>query len=63
MEVVDVKRLRRLSTVSARLTRLVAEAMFENVAMKELLKNGNRTGSSGLGAVDADDGNAATSST
>ena len=63
MEVSDVRRLKSLDTENARLKRLLAEAMLENEVMKEALrKNGNRTGPSGLGAVDADEGTVATQS-
>ena len=63
MEVSDVRRLKSLDTENARLKRLLAEAMLENEVMKEALrKNGNRTGPSGLGAVDADEGTVVTQS-
>jgi putative transposase len=63
MEVSDVRRLKSLDTENARLKRLLAEAMLENEVITEALrKNGNRTGPSGLGAVDADEGTGATPS-
>ena len=61
MEVSDVKRLKSLDAENARLKRLLAETMLEAEVIKEVLqKNGNRTGPSGHGAVDADEGVVAT---
>ena len=63
MEVSDVKRLKSLDAENARLKRLLAETMLEAEVIKEVLqKNGNRTGPSGHGAVDADEGVVATPS-
>ena len=42
LEVSDAKRLRALETENARLKRLLAEAMLDNAALKDLLgKNGD----------------------
>ena len=61
MEVSDVKRLKSLEAENARLKRLLAESLLENEVTREALrKNGNRTGPSGHGAVDADEGVVAT---
>jgi hypothetical protein len=59
----DVKRLKSLERENARPKRLLAESLLENEVMREALrKNGNRTGPSGLDAVDADEGIVATPS-
>ena len=55
MAVPDAKRLKSLEAENTRLKKLLAETILENEVVKEALrKNGNRTASSGAGAVDAD---------
>ncbi len=64
MEVSDAKRLRELEAENARLKKLLAEAMLENEVTKEALrKNGDRTASSGAGAVDASEAHDGTAGT
>ncbi len=63
-EVSDAKRLRGLEAEKARLKKLLAEATLENEVTKEALrKNGDRTASSGAGAVDASEGHDGTAGT
>ena len=41
MEVSEAKRLRALEDENAKLQRMLADAMLDNVALKDLEKNGN----------------------
>jgi putative transposase len=57
MDVSDARKLKALEAENSKLKKLLAEAMLENEVTKEALrKNGNRTASSGAGAVDTDEG-------
>ena len=54
MSVPDAKRLKELESENARLKKLLAEQMFENDVIKDVLrKSRNRTGAQGTGAADA----------
>jgi putative transposase len=64
MDVSDARRLKTLEAENTKLKKLLAEAMLEKEVIQEALrKNCDRTGPSGGGAVDTDEGTVAATGT